>query len=690
VSGASVAKALAWLTAALVVADVAVSAQAVRLTSETAVAVHGFPFIDGAVLGSAVLGALIVSRYERHPIGWLLSVVGAIGAVSLVTEAYAFWVQETDGPGPALLGGIAAWVSTLFGGQVIIGGLALMFLLAPDGHLLSRRWRYAAWVTAAGMLLCVAAVLSTPPADYRLTTSEEEIGLVRRLALTVGFLAIIGGLVAAVVSVLVRLRRSHGEQRLQLRLVALAAALPTFGVLCLLVVQALNGDQQTWAAALPLFISYFLLPILFAVAALRHRLYELDVIVNRTVVVVAGVAFAAVGYSALVVASGRLLEGTGGGFWLSLLGTAVVALAFQPLRRRVVRLANRLAYGQRAQPYEALADFSRRLAAAPPPGALLPAVAESAGRAVSASGAVALLDVPGDQPLRGSWGEPEPADHVFPVRLEDRVLGTIGVALPRGRALDDADRALLEAVAEQAATAFRNTALASELAAHVDDLARTTRELAESRLRLVEADDAARRGLESAIARDVLPLIADLPTRIGRLRSAVTGGDVPMSVEPLVADTNAALESLRDLSRGVFPSPLARAGLEPALRSMLARAERRPSLTLDGVIGHRFPARVEAALYFCCVEAARPGGHVEAIRLELDGRVVRLALDGVDPGALDLRAITDRIGAAGGTVTADLSTLLVSVPVPVSAGPVSAGPVSAQPAEAAASGLPRR
>src|SRR4029079_19159159 len=134
-------------------------AQSVRLWSETAVAVHGFPFIHGAVAGSAVMGALIVARYPRHPIGWLLSAVGTMGAVSLVTEAYAYWVQESDGPGSASLGGVAAWVSTLFGGRISVAAIALMSLLAPDGHLLSRRWRYAAWVTDFGALLCMVAVL---------------------------------------------------------------------------------------------------------------------------------------------------------------------------------------------------------------------------------------------------------------------------------------------------------------------------------------------------------------------------------------------------------------------------------------------------------------------------------------------------------------------------------------------------
>ena len=674
-SPARTTRALAWLTAVLVTLDVVISAQSVALWSETAVAVHGFPFIHGAVVGSAVMGALIVARYPRHPIGWLLSSVGTAGAVSLVTEAYAYWVQEADGPGSASLGGAAAWLSTLTGGQLEIAGLALMFLLAPDGRLLSRRWRYAAWLTGFGALLCLAAVLSIRPASFRLYTSEDELSPARQVALNIGFLTILACLVAAVVSMLIRLHRSAGEQRQQLRLIALAAALPMFGVIWLLVVQGTNGDEQTWAASLPLFVSYFLLPILFAVAVLRHQLYELDVFINRTLVVVAGVAFAAIGYTALVVTLGRLVEDTGRGFLLSLLGTAVVALAFQPLRRSLVRLANRLAYGDRAQPYEALAGFSRRLAAAPPPGALLPAVAETAARAVSASGAIATLDVPGADPLTGTWGDAAgPWDHSLPVRLDGRALGSIKVALARGRALDDADLRLLEAVAQQAAMAFRNTVLASQLAARVDELEHTTRQLVESRLRLVEADDAARRGLEETIARQVLPLIADLPARIGGVRAAIAAGATDPGIDPLVADTNTALESLRDLSRGVFPTQLARVGLVPTLRSMLARTDGTAGLSVDGLDGRRFSPRVEAALYFCCVEALGRGRRVTSLHLELRDRDVRLRIHDVDPRGLDLQTITDRLGAVGGQVTCDGGVLMVSVP----ASPVPASPAIAE------------
>ena len=126
------------------------AAQAVSLTSETAVAVHGFPFVDGACLGSALMGALIVSRYERHPIGWLLIVIGVCTSISLLTEAYAYWVLESDGPGSHDAGSVCAWVSQLLGGQIVVGLIALMFLWrrtatsSPVGGATSRWCRHRA------------------------------------------------------------------------------------------------------------------------------------------------------------------------------------------------------------------------------------------------------------------------------------------------------------------------------------------------------------------------------------------------------------------------------------------------------------------------------------------------------------------------------------------------------------------
>src|SRR6185503_17224846 len=127
----------------------------------------------------------------------------------------------------------------------------------------------------------------------------------------------------------------------QVRLMALSVAFVALSFVFLIVVQMLNGGQQTWVSSLPLFFSYFCLPLLFAVAVLRYRLFDLDLIINRAVVLALGTIFAGIGYTGLVLAVAALLHTRTSGFWLSLLATALVALAFQPLRQRIVRLANR-------------------------------------------------------------------------------------------------------------------------------------------------------------------------------------------------------------------------------------------------------------------------------------------------------------------------------------------------------------
>ncbi|HET6668502.1 MAG TPA: hypothetical protein VFG98_14590, partial [Intrasporangium sp.] len=436
---------LAGLTLVVVVVDAVVTAQYRHLFSEAAVANHGFPLISGAVLGSAVLGAAIVARDERHRIGWILLMVGFISSVSLLTEAYGVWVVREGGPGSRDLGGWSGWLASLLGGQLAIAALAYMFLLAPDGRLLSRRWRWAALVLAVGVLACTVTAATIPPTSFDLS-QEADVGPVRALVFGLGFLMIAIGLVASVVSMVVRLRRSHGVERQQVRLVATAAALVALGVAVLFVVQGLNGGRQTWASALPLFASYFLLPILLGVAVLRYRLYDVEVIVNRAFVLAAGVAFAAIGYTTLVVLVGNQLQDRTGGFWFSLLALAAVALAFQPVHRQVVHLANRLAYGPRARPYEALSAFSRQLSETPSSSTLLPAVAYAAGRAVSARQARATLELPDAEAVEATWGaggDEGATPHEVPVRHAGQELGRIQVWLPRGRALRAADERLL-------------------------------------------------------------------------------------------------------------------------------------------------------------------------------------------------------------------------------------------------------
>ena len=661
---ARVAWVLAGLTLILTAADVVVTAQYRPLLSEAAVAEHGFPFVNGAVLGSAVLGAAIIARYERHAVGWLLSLIGSTGAFSLLAESYGIWVVSEGGPGTRSLAGVSGWLAALLGGQLAIAGLAVMFLLAPGGRFLSRRWGYVAAAPAAGTLLCWAALMSYDPTTFDLQDTER--GPVRGALFTLGFLLISIGLVASVVSMVLRLRRSQGEERQQVRLIVLSVALLAIGIASLTVVQATNGGRQTWASSLPLYVAYLLLPVLFGLAVLRYRLYDLEVIVNRAVLVATAAGFAGLGYTTLVVTVGKAVDSRTSGFWLSLLATALVALAFQPARRWVVLAANRLAYGSRAQPYEALSDFSGRLAETPAAASLLSALADAAGRAVSARRALASLEVPGTPTMAVDWGRGDAEGterHVVEVRTGGTRLGTITVWIPRGRPLRPSDSRLLAALADQAAVAFRNVAMESQLAGHVAELDRTTGELSDSRVRIIEADDAARRTLEAAITREVLPTLVALPGELDAARRAIAVGAPANGVDLLVTATNEALESLRELTRGVFPTQLARSGVEPALRSLLARTGLASALHVDAsAAGQRFSARAEAAVYFCCAEASRSASNVSSLELRVDADDLVLEVTGVSAAEVDLQAIEDRVGAVGGSVSTAPALITLRIP----------------------------
>ncbi|HEY0473848.1 MAG TPA: hypothetical protein VGD34_19395 [Kribbella sp.] len=659
---------VAWVLTALTVliagADVWVTSAYRPLLSEEAVAVHGFPFVTGAVIGSAVMGSLIVARWARHPIGWLLCLTGFLASISLLTEAYSVWVITADGPGSRGLGGVAGWISALLGGQLSLAALAVLFLIAPDGHLLSRRWRIAAVVTVVGYCSYAASLLTVSPAEFDI--DRQAVGPLGSLFSLAGLPFIAGGLVAAMVSMVLRLRRSRGEQRQQLRLIALSVVFVALSFVFLIVVQLFNGGKQTWLPSLPLFVSYFCLPLLFAVSVLRHRLFDLELIINRAVVLALGTIFAGVGYTGLVLAVAALVNTRTSGFWLSLLATALVALAFQPLRRRVVRLANRLAYGARALPYEALSEFSRRLAETPSPRSLLPAVAEAAGRAVSARSATAVLQVPGSVGISHGWPGPAggPPEYEVPVRHGGDILGSIGVTMPKGRGLRAGDERLLRDLADQAALAFRNAAMESELAVHVAALDRTTDALAESRRRIIAADDAARCQLESAISRDVLSHLQPMPERLSMLSVTRSGSAAAEELERLVDETNTALESLRELTRGLFPTQLARAGLARALRSYLARNGPGATLRIEPQAERRFPARVEAAVYFCCVEALRAGSVAARIDLQVVAEELVVQISGFAGDDVDAQAIVDRVEAVGGRPwLGDNGLLSVSIPI---------------------------
>jgi hypothetical protein len=662
--------ALAILTGVAAVVDTVMTLASSSFFSEQAVARHGWPFVTGAVVACSAMGALIVSRYPRHPIGWLLTATGAVGALSLVCEAWSIWILHSGGPGSQHFGHVIGWFSALIGAPVALALLSFIFLTAPEGRVLSPRWRWVGWLIVVGIAFYSAGILVIPPGKV-IVNKDQDFGFLASLLTTIGILTLLVGLIASTVALARRLRRSTGVLRQQLRWIATAAALIPIGLIWLLVLQGVRRHaEQQWLDSLPLFLSYLLFPISVAIAMLRHRLYDIDVIINRAVLLAVATAFVAVGYITLVVVVG----GNADGVWPSLLATAAVALAFQPLRSRAVRVADRFAYGPRAVPYEALAEFSRRLGDSPDPDTLLPAVADTASHAVHARRVTVRLVVAGGPERVATWpsertetNQPDVPPVDIPVGDRDEVLGHIELEMAAGRSLRDRELTLLNDIADQAAIAFRNASLTAELTTRVEQLRLRTHELAESRRRLITAGDAERRRLERAIARDVVPHLEPLPEALddlARTRECSSG-----RLEPLVAASSAALEALREITRGVFPAQLVRAGLGPALRSYLGRAESHGHLELrESAVDRRFDPRVEAAAYFCVAEAAQTLEAPLQVEVAAPDGQLELRVQGRSNGVLDLAHIRDRVEAAGGSVRCetlgDGTVLDVRLPAP--------------------------
>ncbi len=435
----------------------------------------------------------------------------------------------------------------------------------------------------------------------------------------VGILLVLAAVLASVTCLGIRLRRSQGQVRQQVRIVAVGAASVGLGLFVLLGNEAIHGgSQQSWSSLL-LYASYAFLIACIAVAVLRYRLYDVELFISRGFVVAVAAAFAAAGYIGLVVGLGRAAGERSGGFWASLVAMTAVALAFQPLRRAVVRLADRLAYGPRAAPYDALASFSRRIGRSPAPGAVLPAIAAAAGQAVAAERAVVRLTVDAGEDLVEVWPPgaavpDETTGQVVPVADEHGALGSIALDVPAGRDVRPFEQRMLEDIADQAAVAFRNVRLQVELAAQVERLDERARALDASRRRLIDAADTERRRLESALAREVLPAMDSLRTDLADGPARVDEATAASYVERATA----ALEALRELTRGIYPTLLTRSGPVAALTSYADRNGRSTALSLDpGVAASRYAERVEAAVYFCCVEMLGASGDPGDVAVDL-------------------------------------------------------------------------
>jgi class 3 adenylate cyclase len=316
----------------------------------------------------AIVGAVVASRRPELPIGWLFCVAGLLGLVEGIAARVA--VHAFAGASWAPEGGAAAWLSAAvsYPHQAL---LVLGALLFPSGRPPSRGWWAVAWAMGAGGALAVVGMGLLWPArgiellDPSPGSSRAPVGTA--LA-TVALLVLAGCAAATVVALLVRLRRAQGVERQQLKWLIYAGALTVSGWVLLIPRELGFGSSPsllTLAGAALTSVGGLGIPVAVGVAILRYRLYDIDLLITRTVVYGLLTALVTAVYLAIVVGIGTLVGSRGNqDLFLSIVATALIAAAFQPARERSRRLANRLVYGERASPYEVLSEFSKGMTGA--------------------------------------------------------------------------------------------------------------------------------------------------------------------------------------------------------------------------------------------------------------------------------------------------------------------------------------
>jgi signal transduction histidine kinase len=672
---------LAGLTALLLVAALVLLGLDTSRMTGGRIAFYGIAAV--AVIVYTGVGRLIASRLPGNAIGWLLGLVGLSLAATMLTEQYALHgLAVAPGSLPAVRE--AGWLS---GATFALTFAPLFFvvLLFPDGRLPSRRWRPVLWAMVAVVVGWLAQLLQagttvnggiTNALAAAGVTYPNPLGVFPRHGWFSGFIlavlvlaAVTGAL--SVASVFVRRRGAGAELRQQLAWLAYVGGLTAVPAVALFSSALLPFGRGTslvgeviWG--LLVIIPVVGIPLACAVAVLKYRLYDLDVVVRKTVVA-ALVAAAFTGIYALVVVGVGAVTGQAGSSALTFAAAALAAVVLQPVRTRAGLLADRLVYGRRASPYEVLSEFAGRIAGTYSTEEVLPRMARMLAEATGAERAEVWLRSGGAERMEAAWppavesadaragpadtGGPDGRCHVFAVEHQGERLGALRVTCSPREPLTPAGDRLVRDVAAQAGLVLRNVGLIEDLRA--------------SRQRLVSAADQARRGLERDLHDGAQQQLVALRISLGLARQVLT--DSPAEAAELLAQTEhqagEALAEMRDLAHGIYPPLLADLGLDAALQAQARKAA--IPVTIEAAAG-RYPQDIEAAVYFCTLEAlqnvAKYARASEArVTLGQDGPY--LAFTVADDGTgfdrattaagTGLQGIADRLAALGGTVDID-------------------------------------
>jgi signal transduction histidine kinase len=632
----------------------------------------------GLVVAWALAGLALVLRAGQRRLGVVVLAAAALGGACVLCSG----ILHRDPTGPLV--SAAALVRPLAAGLLPAVALHLIIGL-PDGRLVSRPRRIAvAAAYAAGVCLGLALWGQRPPLPL--------------------WPVVAAGVLAVAVGVPPSHRRflaTRGTARQRMEWIGLAVVVVAEAALVVTALRVLAG----WPREVPEVVGAVsvLIPVSLAAGATPRLVGRVDRLLAHTVSLAGLSGLIVAVYLLVVLGLGQVpSERERALLLLSMLAAAVCALLYHPARERLTQAANRLVYGERSAPDEALRTFGTRLSRAIPLDELLLQLAESLHKTMALeaaevwTGSEGLLErsasVPDRAPARlvispaeepvvaragvtgSAWlavwlpglldGREDGAIRVAPVAHSGELLGLLAVVRRPEERFSEEDERVLAELARQVGLALHNVRLDSALQASLDEVRHKAEELQASRARIVAAADAERRRIERNLHDGAQQRLVALAVKL-RLASRFVDADPEQTrsmLDELRGELKDAVEELRSLAHGIYPPLLMDQGLAAALGSAALRATI-PTRVETGSIG-RYPSEMEAAAYFCCLEAlqnamkhAGPEATV-VVRVWEEAGALRFAVtdDGVgfDPAAKGIGTgfvnMHDRLGAIGGSL----------------------------------------
>jgi len=556
----------------------------------------------------AVIGAMVASRHPRNPIGWIFVTVALLYALTALAAALMVY-----GPPSSPLATWAYWLSAWLWIPAAILPATIVPLVFPDGHLPSPRWRFAAWSTALGLLVVVLVVMFHPGPLPALGLAANPFGFPRALPLldkllTLGSALLLIGVIGSLAGFSVRFRRSAGVEREQMKWLLYALGIMLFGfVLSAGAMYFWPGNP--WMGEISIAISDLaILSIALAalIAILRHQLYDINLIINRTLVYSALTLGILALYILVVGGLGTLFQ-AGDNLLLSLLATGLVAILFQPLRERLQRAVNRLMYGERDDPYVLLSRLGRRLEVSLSPQSALPAVVETVARSLKLPYVAIALKQDGAFQIAARYGSSQDHALELPLVYQGEEIGRFILASRSpNEPFRPAELRLIEDIAHQIGVAAHAVHLTDQLRQLADDLQH-------SRQRLVTAREEERRRLRRDLHDGLGPVLAGQGLKLGVLQQLVqhdprAAGSL---IEELIAQNQGVMGEIRRLVYDLRPPALDELGLVDAVRDQVIMLSQAPELgpqlqvRVEGPPGGLppLPAAIEVAAYRIALEA---------------------------------------------------------------------------------------